>query len=317
MQTKLPVGLLQVFGVFAGRIRLAGHCAVFRAGMLGVNFGTSSFSHSMKWTSSCSMMWRGPFLAEIRGHLHMNSVGDMTPILSLPSPWFLRPCWGMNYVIVGTSRSQLIPYLGADIVIEAATGQILLNPLPFYERKLTVKMLPDEKLRFQFGKDQTQWHGVADEQPMQQTENYKRQATKATWPSFCIILWSNQCSWLMIWWNVLPWDTKTEIRVWSIQTCRTHMLCSFSALLVLQVPFASSEKRYTSSVTMTSRTAEASEAFDLDFNGPLGDLMRQCDGVFFWLDVLCFSFFLGGLVRDDSVRVSREHAQPAVCVMHW
>ena len=85
----------------------------------------------------------------------------------------------MNYVIVGTSRSQLIPYLGADIVIEAATGQILLNPLPFHERKLTVKMLPDEKLRFQFGKDQTQWHGVADELPMQQTENYKRQATKA------------------------------------------------------------------------------------------------------------------------------------------
>lgn len=48
MQTKLPVGLLQMFGVFAGRIRLAGHCAVLRADMLGVNFGTSSFSHSMK-----------------------------------------------------------------------------------------------------------------------------------------------------------------------------------------------------------------------------------------------------------------------------
>lgn len=64
------------------------------------------------------------------------------------------------------------------------------------------------------------------------------------------------------------------------------MLCSFSALLVLQVPFASSEKRYTSSVTMTSRTAEASEAFDLEFNGPLGDLLRRCGGVvFFWLDV--------------------------------
>lgn len=125
---------------------------------------------------------------------------------------------GMNYVIVGTSRSQLIPYLGADIVIEAATGQILLNPLPFHERKLTVKMLPDEKLRFQFGKDQTQWHGVADEQPMQQTENYKRQATK--------------------------------------------------------VPFASSEKRYTSSVTMTSRTAEASEAFDLDFNGTVNQVVQ-------------------------------------------
>lgn len=64
------------------------------------------------------------------------------------------------------------------------------------------------------------------------------------------------------------------------------MLCSFSALLVLQVPFASSERRYTSSVTMTSRTAEASEAFDLEFNGPLGDLLRRCGGVvFFWLDV--------------------------------
>eukprot|EP00434_Breviolum_minutum_P016622 symbB.v1.2.014654.t1/scaffold1077.1/size139779/1 len=125
---------------------------------------------------------------------------------------------GMNYVIVGTSRSQLIPYLGADIVIEAATGQILLNPLPFHERKLTVKMLPDEKLRFQFGKDQTQWHGVADEQPMQQTENYKRQATK--------------------------------------------------------VPFASSEKRYTSTVTMTSRTAEASEAFDLEFNGTVNQVVQ-------------------------------------------
>ena len=104
------------------------------------------------------------------------------------------------------------------------------------------------------------------------------------------------------------------------------MLCSFSALLVLQVPFASSEKRYTSSVTMTSRTAEASEAFDLEFNGPLGDLMRQCDGVFF-LGWMCFLygkrscvlvfFFWRGLVRDDSLRVSREHARPAVCVMHW
>lgn len=48
MQTKLPVGLLQVFGVFAGRLRLAGHCAVFRADMLGVNFGTSSFSDSIE-----------------------------------------------------------------------------------------------------------------------------------------------------------------------------------------------------------------------------------------------------------------------------
>ena len=105
------------------------------------------------------------------------------------------------------------------------------------------------------------------------------------------------------------------------------MLCSFSALLVLQVPFASSEKRYTSSVTMTSRTAEASEAFDLEFNGPLGDLLRRwwwccffLVGCFvLWKKVVCFSFcfFGGGLVRDDSLRVSREHAQPAVCVMHW
>ena len=46
--TKFPVCLLQLFGVFAGIIRLVGHCAVFRADMLGVNFGISSFSHSVK-----------------------------------------------------------------------------------------------------------------------------------------------------------------------------------------------------------------------------------------------------------------------------
>lgn len=87
MQTKLPVGLLQVFGVFAGRIRLAGHCAVFRADMLRRQFWNFKFQSFKFQSFKLFNDVKGfLFLAEIRGHLHMNSVGDMTPILSLPSP---------------------------------------------------------------------------------------------------------------------------------------------------------------------------------------------------------------------------------------
>lgn len=236
---------------------------------------------------------------------------DMTPILSLPSPWFLRPCWGMNYVIVGTSRSQLIPYLGADIVIEAATGQILLNPLPFHERKLTVKMLPDEKLRFQFGKDQTQWHGVADEQPMQQTENYKRQATKATWPSFCIIVWSNQFSWLMIWRNVLPWDTKTEKFVYEVSklvglTCFAASLHCWFSRFPLRLP---RNATLPPSLWPPARRKPVRH-LTWSLTGHSVILMRRCGGVvFFWLDVLFHGkrscvlvFFFGGACKRWLIR---------------
>ena len=73
-----------MFGVFAGRIRLAGHCAVFRADMLGVNFGTSSFSHSMKSFKLFNDVKGCPFAYEFM--YYQLEKQDMTLILSLPSP---------------------------------------------------------------------------------------------------------------------------------------------------------------------------------------------------------------------------------------
>eukprot|EP00913_Durusdinium_trenchii_P029561 g27710.t2 len=68
---------------------------------------------------------------------------------------------GLNYIIVATTRPDVIPYLGADIVIEAATGKIHNNPLEFAERKMVVK-IEHEELKFNFGKGCSGWQGPLD-----------------------------------------------------------------------------------------------------------------------------------------------------------
>ena len=53
---------------------------------------------------------------------------------------------------------------------------------------------------------------------------------------------------------------------------------------------------------MTSRTAEASEAFDLEFNGPLSDFVATVwlDVVVFWVGWMCFVFWKKVVVFEFS-----------------
>ncbi|CAK9071347.1 unnamed protein product [Durusdinium trenchii] len=83
---------------------------------------------------------------------------------------------GLNYIIVATTRPDVIPYLGADIVIEAATGKIHNNPLEFAERKMVVK-IEHEELKFNFGKGCSGWQGPLDSAPMRKAEDYGRPST--------------------------------------------------------------------------------------------------------------------------------------------
>ena len=56
-------------------------------------------------------------------------------------------------MVVATTRGELIPYLGADLVIEAELGRatkVLKNELPFEARKMQVTLL-SEGLQFKFG----------------------------------------------------------------------------------------------------------------------------------------------------------------------
>lgn len=79
----------------------------------------------------------------------------------------------LSSVIVGTSRSDLIPYLGADIVIEAASQTICVNPLPFVDRKMLVKICHND-LTFHFGKGCSGWEGPVDDAPLRNVEDFGR-----------------------------------------------------------------------------------------------------------------------------------------------
>ncbi|CAJ1359059.1 unnamed protein product [Effrenium voratum] len=83
---------------------------------------------------------------------------------------------GLKFVIIGTSRADLIPYLGADIVIEAGNGQIFKNPLDFAERKMAVKIQHGE-LKFSFGQGCSGWKGPLDDGPLRKGEDYARTFT--------------------------------------------------------------------------------------------------------------------------------------------
>lgn len=79
----------------------------------------------------------------------------------------------LSSVIVGTSRADLIPYLGADIVIEAASQKICPNPLSFLDRKMLVKICHND-LQFQFGKGCSGWEGPVDDAPLRKVEDFGR-----------------------------------------------------------------------------------------------------------------------------------------------
>ena len=88
--------------------------------------------------------------------------------------------WGLCYVIVGTSRRDLIPYLGADVVIEAGCCEIHSNPVPFADRKMKVEIAHND-LKFHFGKGCSGWEGPADSAPLRKVEDFRRPSKTASW----------------------------------------------------------------------------------------------------------------------------------------